>query len=52
MPEFTKMTISNYFQGLEDPASEEVRMRTLMESRLQPTHVDGTPTIFLMGLRR
>jgi len=45
--------ISRYFQNLDDPLkAEELRIRPLTETRLQPSHVNGTPTIFLMGLRR
>lgn len=52
-PWATKLMLSMYFQTLEDPKlADEERIKSLTETRLQPTHVNGTPTIFLMGLRR
>jgi len=52
-PWYTKLMLSMYHQTLENPQNfDEARIRSLTEMRLQPTHVNGTPTIFLMGLRR
>jgi len=53
LPWFTKLMVSAWHQMVDDPKlAEEQRIRSLTETRLQPTHVNGTPTIFLMGLRR